>query len=60
MAFKTLKTRHEAISLAALGEEIAERRRVVGPVDVPRNSGARRTRAKKALLEQIIKAGGDW
>lgn len=60
MAFKTLKTKREAISLAALGERIAARRLAVGPVNVPRNDGTRRTPAKKALLEQIAKAGGDW
>ena len=60
MAFKTLKTRHEVVSLAALGEEIAERRLALGPISVPRNVGTRRTRAKKALLEQIVKAGGNW
>ncbi|MDE2569624.1 MAG: hypothetical protein KGM93_11975 [Sphingomonadales bacterium] len=60
MAFKTLKTTREAISLAALGERIAERRFMVGPVDVPRNAGTRRTPAKKALLEQIAKTGGKW
>ena len=60
MAFKTLKTKREAISLAALGEEIAARRIVVGEVSVPRNAGTRRTASKKALLEQIAKAGGNW
>lgn len=60
MAFKTLKTKHEAISLAALGEEIAARRIIVGEVSVPRNAGNRRTASKKALLEQIAKAGGNW
>lgn len=60
MAFKTLKTTREAISLTALGEQIAARRVVVGPINVPRNAGTRRTEAKKALLEQIAKAGGDW
>jgi len=60
MAFKTFKTRHEVISLAALGEEIAARRLAVGPLNVPRNSGKRRTPAKQALLEQIAKTGGDW
>ncbi len=60
MAFKTLKTRREAISLAALGEAIAERRLVVGPIIVPRNSGNRRTAAKQDMLDRIAKLGGDW
>ena len=32
MAIKTFKTKREAISLAALGEEIAKRRLAVGPI----------------------------
>ena len=60
MAFKTLKTSREAISLTALGERIAKRRAVAGPVDVPCNAGQRRTHSKQALLAEIGKAGGDW
>ncbi len=60
MAFKTLKTKREAISLDALGEVIAERRALVGNVLVPRNSGTRRTVSKAALLEQVAKVGGNW
>eukprot|EP01037_Dinobryon_pediforme_P016781 gene16781-16962_t len=60
MAFKTLKTTREAISLATLGKRIAERRLVVGAVDVPRNEGKRRTPSKQALLDEIAKAGGQW
>jgi hypothetical protein len=50
MAFKTLNTTREAISLTTLGKRIAERRLVVGAVDVPRNEGKRRTPSKQALL----------
>lgn len=60
MAFKTLKTKRDAISLAALGERIAARRQVAGLVNVPRNDGARRTPSKQALLDAIAKAGGQW
>lgn len=60
MAFKTLKTKREAISLAVLGEQIAERRIVVGNVSLPRNAGTRRTPSKTALLKQIAKVGGNW
>jgi hypothetical protein len=60
MAFKTLKTKREAVSLAVLGDEIAERRIVVGDVSLPRNAGTRRTASKAALLEQITKMGGNW
>jgi|APCry1669192522_1035417.scaffolds.fasta_scaffold233352_2 hypothetical protein len=60
MAFKTLKTKTEVITLAALAEDIAARRSAAGPIDVPRNAGTRRTPAKLALLAQIKQAGGDW
>ena len=60
MAFKTLKTKREAISLTVLGEEIAERRMVVGDVALPRNAGTRRTASKIAMLKQIAKVGGHW
>ena len=60
MAFKTLKTKREAISLTTLGQRIAERRLVVGSVNVPRNEGTRRTPSKQALLDEIAKAGGQW
>lgn len=60
MAFKTLKTKREPITLDALGEKIATRRNVVGNVSPQRNAGARRTASKTALLDQITKAGGSW
>ena len=36
------------------------RRAEIGPIDVPRNSGTRRTKAKRALLAEIEKLGGEW
>lgn len=41
MAFNTSKTKHEAMSLAVLSERIAERRRLVADVRLPRNTGTR-------------------
>ena len=60
MAFKTFKTKREAISLSQLGEGIAAARKVAGGVVVPRNSGLRRTQGKRTLLEQISRNGGNW
>lgn len=60
MAFDTLKTKREAISLATLGERVAARRLGAGPVDVPRDAGKGRTVSKQALLDEIAKAGGQW
>jgi hypothetical protein len=60
MAFTTLKTRTEAISLQRLGDDIAERQAALGPIAVPRNTGKRRTPSKQALLDEIARLGGDW
>ncbi|MCC6925300.1 hypothetical protein [Novosphingobium sp.] len=60
MAFKTLKTRREPVTLEALGQSIERRRAVVGDVDPPRNSGKNRTASKRALLAEIEKLGGKW
>jgi hypothetical protein len=60
MAFKTLKTRREPVTLEALGQSIERRRAVVGEVDVPRNPGTNRTPSKRALLKAIGEAGGKW
>lgn len=60
MAFKTFKTKREAISLAALGARIAARKAELRLPDPPRNSGKRRTASKRALLKAIEDAGGKW
>lgn len=60
MAFKTFKTKREAISLSQLGEGIAAARKIAGDIVVPRNSGLRRTEAKRKLIDQISRNGGNW
>jgi len=60
MAFKTFKTSREAINLRALGDRIAAIRCSIGDVDVPRNSGIRRSESKRHLLENIAERGGSW
>ena len=50
----------EATPLAQFGERLAQRRAALGNPQLPRNSGTRRTPSKKALLEAIGKAGGNW
>ena len=60
MAFKTLKTSREPISLEALGTRIARRKAELGLPDLPRNSGRNRTPSKRALLKAIEEAGGKW
>lgn len=60
MAFKTFKPKREAITLEALGARITARRAELGNPEVPRNSGARRTPSKRALLKAIEDVGGKW
>jgi hypothetical protein len=45
---------------ADFAERLAARRAEIGPIDVPRNSGTRRTDSKRALLAEIEKLGGEW
>jgi len=61
MASKTSKAEAEAvIDMAEFGRKLAARRAQIGPIDVPRNSGTRRTASKRALLKAIEEAGGRW
>lgn len=60
MAFKTLKTKREAMTLTELGARIARRRAELGEIEIPRNSGTRRTASKRALLKAIEDLGGKW
>ena len=39
---------------------LARRRAELGNPELPRNSGARRTASKRALLKAIEDAGGTW
>lgn len=60
MAFKTLKTKRDPITLDALSQRIARRRAELGAIDVPRNTGKNRTASKRSLLKAIEDAGGKW
>ena len=48
------------ISHVKFARELARRRAELGEPELPRNSGKRRTAAKRALLKAIEKAGGRW
>jgi len=58
----TDKPKRPAINMEEFGRELARRRAELGitDADMPRNSGARRTASKKALLKAIKDAGGNW
>ena len=60
MAFKTLPTKREPISLEALGQRLAARKAALGLPDPPRNAGKSRTPSQRALLKAIEEAGGKW
>lgn len=60
MAFKTLQTKREPLTLEALGARVAARSIELGNPEVPRNSGQNRTPSKRALLKAIEDAGGKW
>jgi hypothetical protein len=48
------------VDFAEFSTEIARRRAEVGDIEIPRNSGKRRTASKRALLKAIEEAGGKW
>jgi len=61
MGSKTLPAERERnwgdpIDMADFGRALAERRAALGYPELPRNSGTRRTPAKRALLAEIDKA----
>jgi hypothetical protein len=60
MAFKTLKTKREAVTLEAFGRRVAARKAEFGLPDPPRNAGKNRTESKRALLKAIKDLGGKW
>lgn len=60
MVFKTFKVKREAMTLDDLARQIARRRAEIGDIEIPRNSGTRRTASKRALLKAIEDAGGKW
>lgn len=51
----------KAVTLEAFGRDVVRRRAALGTeIEMPRNSGARRTESKKALLKAIEDVGGKW
>ena len=47
-------------SFKEMAEKLTRRRAELGDIEVPRNSGTRRTESKRALLKAIEDAGGKW
>ena len=47
-------------SFQEMTEKLTRRRAELGDIEIPRNSGNRRTPSKRALLKAIEDAGGKW
>lgn len=60
MAFRTLKTKREPVTLEALAAAVTRRQAAGANPELPRNPGNRRTPSKQALLKAIKDAGGEW
>ena len=61
MASETSKAEdEEVVDMAMFGRELRRRQAAAGPIAMPRNSGKRRTKSKRALLKAIKEAGGKW
>ena len=60
MAFKTLQTKREPLTLETLARSIARRREGAPEIRIPRNDGTRRTPSKQALLDEIASTDASW
>ena len=61
MVSKPSKANPVIMTLDAFGQDVLSRRAALGgEINMPRNSGTRRTESKKALLKAIEDAGGTW
>lgn len=60
MEWPTFNQPREAVSLEAFGRDVMRRREQADAINMPRNSGVRRTDSKRALLGAIEASGGRW
>jgi hypothetical protein len=61
MVLQTSKTESKIMTLEEFGQDVMRRRAALGgDINMPRNSGKRRTESKKVLLAAIEAAGGKW
>jgi hypothetical protein len=61
MVLKPSKADPVIMTLDEFGQNVLRRRAALGgEINMPRNSGTRRTESKKALLKAIEDAGGKW
>jgi hypothetical protein len=61
MVSKLSKADPVIMTLDTFGQDVLRRRAALGgEINMPRNSGTRRTESKKALLKAIEGVGGKW
>jgi len=61
MESKRSMAERRIMTLEEFGRDVQRRRAALGgDIDMPRNSGKRRTASKRALLKAIEDAGGKW
>lgn len=60
MEVPDLNDRRPRVSLAEFEKELCSRRDMAGPIEMPRNSGNRRTKSKQLLLDALAKLGATW
>jgi hypothetical protein len=61
MVSKPSKADQKIMTLEEFGQDVMRRRAALGgDIDMPRNSGERRTASKRALLEAIEATGKKW
>jgi hypothetical protein len=60
MELPTFDWSREAVALDAFERDVARRREAAGTIAMPRNSGARRTDSKRALLAALDQTGARW
>lgn len=51
---------YHRIPLQEFERDLVRRREETGPIDMPRNSGMRRTKSKRILLDMLAKLGARW
>lgn len=48
------------VSLEDFERDLSRRREEAGPINIPRNSGTRRTKSKQLLLAALTQLGATW
>lgn len=60
MSMASPTSKRQTVKFEVFAADIARRREAVGNLELPRNSGERRTPSKRMLLKAIEESGGRW